>query len=74
MQEHKNLKLKCTVERFASRLLKPHAGQGPMGSLEPPYNKRRPASLLAKILGTLSRAFNTLKPFGVEIDGSTIRL
>lgn len=74
VKEHKNLKLRTAVERLANRLLRYHRDQGADGSLELPYDKRTIASLLGMTPENLSRAFNTLRPYGVEVDGSTVRL
>ncbi|MEO9614480.1 MAG: cyclic nucleotide-binding domain-containing protein [Nitratireductor sp.] len=74
VKEHKSLKLRTAVERLANRLLRYHSEQGATGSLELPYDKRTIASLLGMTPENLSRAFNTLKPFGVDVDGSLVRL
>lgn len=74
VKEHKSLKLRNGVERLANRLLRYHADQGANGALELPYDKRTMASLLGMTPENLSRAFNTLKPYGVEVKGSTISL
>lgn len=74
VKEHKDLKLRSAVERLANRLLRYHEDQGGNGSFELPYDKRRLASVLGMTPENLSRAFNTLKPYGVEVDGSTIHM
>ena len=74
VKEHKDLKLRTAVERLANRLLRYHKDQGANGSLQLPHDKRTLASVLGMTPENLSRAFNTLKPYGVEVDGSTIRL
>lgn len=74
VKEHKSLKLRSAVERLANRLLRYHTDQGAKGYLELPHDKRRLASMLAMTPENLSRAFNTLKPYGVEVDGGTIHL
>lgn len=74
VREHKDLKLRTGVERLANRLLRYHRDQGATGTLELPYDKRTLASLLGMTPENLSRAFNTLKPYGVEVDGALIRL
>ncbi|MCI5073994.1 MAG: helix-turn-helix domain-containing protein [Oricola sp.] len=74
VKEHKNLKLRTAVERLANRLLRYHRDQGANGSLDLPYDKRTLASLLGMTPENLSRAFNTLKPYGVDVDGSFVRL
>ena len=74
VKEQKNLKLRTAVERLANRLLRLNADQGGTGSLELPCDKRKLAALLGMTPENLSRAFNTLKPYGVEVEGSTILL
>lgn len=74
VKEHKDIKLRTAVERLANRLLRFHQDQGATGSLELPYDKRTIASLLGMTPENLSRAFNTLKPYGVEVDGATVQL
>ncbi len=70
----KDLKLRTAVERLANRLLRYHKEQGSEATLELPHDKRMIASLLGMTAENLSRAFNTLRPYGVEVDGTTIRL
>lgn len=74
VKEQKNLKLRTAVERLGNRLLRLEVEQGGTGTLELPYDKRKLAAVLGMTPENLSRAFNTLKPYGVEVDGSTIRL
>ncbi|MDF2368443.1 cyclic nucleotide-binding domain-containing protein [Sneathiella sp.] len=74
VKEHKSLKLRTGVERLANRLLRYHNDQGRNGSLLLPHDKRTLASLLGMAPENLSRAFNTLKPFGVKVDGARIHL
>lgn len=74
VKDHKDQKLRTAVERLANRLLKFHLDQGAAGSIVLPYDKRTLASLLGMTPENLSRAFNTLKPYGVEVDGATVRL
>ena len=74
VKEHKDIKLRTAVERLANRLLRYHNDQGSSGSLELPYDKRTLASLLGMTPENLSRAFNTLRPYGVTVDNMTIGL
>jgi CRP/FNR family transcriptional activator FtrB len=74
VKEHKDLKLRTAVERLANRLMRYHKDQGANGSLELPNDKRTLASTLGMTPENLSRAFNTLKPYGVEVDGMTITM
>ncbi|MCP5002189.1 MAG: cyclic nucleotide-binding domain-containing protein [Hyphomicrobiales bacterium] len=74
VKEHKDLKLRTAVERLANRLLRYNLDQGDTGSLELPHGKRTLASLLGMTPENLSRAFNTLKPYGVVVRGNKISL
>lgn len=74
IKEHKNLKLRTGVERLANRVLHFHKMQGANGAIELPYDKRTLASVISMTPENLSRAFNTLKSYGVEVKGSTIHL
>lgn len=72
VKDHKGLKLRSGVERLANRLLRFHIDQDANGSIELPYDKRTLASLLGMTPENLSRAFNTLKPYGVKVEGAHI--
>ncbi|NKB52244.1 MAG: cyclic nucleotide-binding domain-containing protein [Rhizobiaceae bacterium] len=74
IKDHKNLKLRSAVERLANRLIKYHAEQGANGVVELFHDKRTLAALLGMTPENLSRAFNTLKPYGVEVKGNCIKL
>ena len=74
VKEQKNLKLRTGVERLANVLLRLHGQQGGNGHLTLPCDKRTLASLLGMTPENLSRAFGTLRPYGVEVDGAEIRL
>jgi CRP/FNR family transcriptional regulator, transcriptional activator FtrB len=74
IKSHKDLKLRTTVERLANRLIRYHRDQGQNGSLLLPYDKRTFASILGMTPENLSRAFNTLKPYGVRVEGAKIHL
>ncbi|MBO6562739.1 MAG: cyclic nucleotide-binding domain-containing protein [Nisaea sp.] len=74
VKEYKDLKLRSSVERLANRLLRFHEDQGGNGSVELPDDKKILASQLGMTPENLSRAFNTLKPYGVEVDGALVRL
>ena len=74
VKDHKDQKLRTAVERLANRLIKYHREQGETGTLELPFDKRRLASLLGMTPENLSRAFGTLKPYGVEVNGSEVTL
>lgn len=74
VKEYKDLKLRTALERLANRLLRYHRHQGANGSIELHHDKRKLASLLGMTPENLSRAFNTLKPYGVQVDGTKIHL
>lgn len=74
VKEHKDLKLRTAVERLANRLLKYHRDQGAAGRVEIPVDKKTLAALLGMTPENLSRAFGTLKPYGVSVDGSRVEL
>lgn len=74
VREHKDLKLRTSVERLANRLLRYHRDQGGAGAIELPYDKRTLAALLGMTPENLSRAFNTLKPYDVEVNGAKVTL
>lgn len=70
----KNQKLRSGVERLANYLLQLHARCGETETVQLPHEKRVLASLLGMAPENLSRAFQTLKPYGVEVCGSQVRL
>jgi CRP/FNR family transcriptional activator FtrB len=74
VKEHKNHKLRTAVERLANCLLTLEQRQGGGGRLVLPFDKKTLASLLGMTAENLSRAFNTLKPYGVEVNGAEITL
>lgn len=70
----KNHKLRNAVERLANNLLRAEAEQGGSGIIQLQVDKRTLAALLGMTPENLSRAFATLKPYGVEVNGREIRL
>lgn len=74
VKDHKNLKLRSAVERLANRLIRYNTDQGDSGVVELNHDKRTLAALLGMTPENLSRAFNTLKPYGVEVNGNSIKL
>ena len=74
VKQQKDLKLRTAVERLANSLLAFDGEQNGGGTIELPCDKRTLASLLGMTPENLSRAFATLKPYGVEVDGARIRL
>jgi len=73
VRAYKNIKLRTAVERLANYLLKQHRRQGEKGVITLPVEKRILASMLGMRPENLSRAFATLKPYGVAVDGTDIR-
>lgn len=74
VRAYKNIKLRTAVERLANYLLVQHARQGADGKFVLPVEKRTLASMLSMTPENLSRAFATLKPYGVLVEGAEIRL
>jgi CRP/FNR family transcriptional regulator, transcriptional activator FtrB len=74
VKDHKNHKLRTAVERLANYLLAAEQRQGNSGRVVLAYDKKTLASLLGMTAENLSRAFNTLKPYGVEVNGAEIGL
>lgn len=70
----KDLKLRSSVERLANYLVRLHreAGEAPVLQLD--IEKRRLASYLGMTPENLSRAFKTLAPYGVKVEGSSVSL
>lgn len=74
IKAQKDLKLRTGVERLANYLLRQHAGQGGNGALTLPVEKRILAARLGMTPENLSRAFGTLKSYGVAVNGSDVKL
>ena len=70
----KTHKLRNAVERLANYLLRLEAEQGGRGEIQLQIDKRTLAALLSMTPENLSRAFATLKPYGVAVSGRDIRL
>lgn len=70
----KNQKLRTGVERLANFLIELHREAGEPAAFDLPIEKRMLAALLGMTPENLSRAFATLRPYGVRVDGPTIRL
>ena len=74
IKQLKNQKLRTAVERLANYLLHLKQVQGDGEQIELPADKRTVAALLGMAPENLSRAFATLKPYGVLVDGSQVSL
>jgi len=74
VKAQKDLKLRSGVERLANYLLRQHARQGGNGQLMLHVEKRVLAARLGMTPENLSRAFGTLKPYGVVVNGSDVEL
>jgi CRP/FNR family transcriptional activator FtrB len=70
----KNQKLRTGVERLANYLLTQHAAGGANGTLNLRMEKTTLASLLGMTPENLSRAFATLRAYGVEVESSRVKL
>ena len=74
VRAYKNIKLRTAVERLANYILVQNRRQGSTGVIQLPIEKRTLASMLGMTPENLSRAFTTLKPYGIKVDGAEIRL
>ncbi len=70
----KSQKLRTGVERLANYLLRHSTLDGEAGVLDLRMEKTTLASLLGMTPENLSRAFATLRPYGVEAEGTRIKL
>lgn len=70
----KHQKLRSAVERLANYLLAADREKGGSGAITLDTDKRTLAALQGMTPENLSRAFNTLKAYGVEVDGREVRL
>ena len=74
VKEYKDLRLRTGVERLANRLIKYHTSQGATGSVILPCDKKTLSSILGMTPENLSRAFGTLKAYGVSVNGGVVKL
>lgn len=74
IKSQKNLKLRSGVERLAAHLLTRRREQGDAICISLPHDKRTLAALLGMTPENLSRAFATLRTYGVSVDGSSVTL
>lgn len=70
----KNQKLRTAVERLANYLLRKHFEQGRADKVTLQIDKKTLAALLGMTPENLSRAFATLRPYGVIVNGREIEL
>jgi CRP/FNR family transcriptional activator FtrB len=70
----KDLKLRTSIERLANYLLRKYHLAGEPASFDLQIEKRRLASFLGMTPENLSRSIKSLQAYGVEIDGSTVRI
>lgn len=70
----KSHKLRTGVERLANWLLVAHRAQGTAGMVRLSFDKRTLAALLGMTPENLSRAFGTLRGYGVEVNGREIAM
>ena len=74
VKAQKDLKLRSGVERLAARLVRLNKESGGGGHFALPCDKRTLAALLGMTPENLSRAFTTLRPYGVETVGNEVRI
>ena len=74
VKAQKDLKLRTGAERLANYLLREHGKQGRTGTLRLTTDKRTLAGRLGMTPENLSRAFASLGPCGVEVNGTAITL
>lgn len=74
IRDLKNQKLRTGAERLANWLLRTNREQGGRGCVEIAFEKRTLASRLGMTPENLSRAFVTLRAYGVKAKGSQIDL
>lgn len=74
VKQTKELKLRTSLERLANYLLRQQIRAGGGNVFELETEKRRLASYLGMTPENLSRAFKSLKPYGVVVNGSTIEI
>jgi CRP/FNR family transcriptional activator FtrB len=70
----KEQRLRTGVERLANYLLRANEQTSKRGHIKLTEDKRKLAALLGMTPESLSRAFSTLRSFGVEVKGSNISL
>ena len=74
VKELKNQKLRSSLERLANWLLLRDSETGETGQFTLPFDKKVLASRLGMAPEVLSRAFASLVPYHVQVDGPAIRI
>ncbi len=74
VKDIKNQKLRSGAERLANWIIRAHLNKQGDGPLTLRVGKRSLAARLGMTPENLSRAFNTLRPYGVEVNGPEIRI
>ncbi len=74
VKSSKDIKLRSALERLANYLLRQRQRAGGAAAFTLPMEKRRLASYLGMTAENLSRAFKTLQPYGVEMDGAHVTI
>lgn len=74
VKKTKDLKLRTSLERLANYLLREQDRTGNAPGFDLPFSKARLASLLGMTPENLSRAFKSLKAYGVTVDGTRVTI
>ena len=74
VKELKNQKLRSSLERLANWLIARNVETGGKNRFELPFEKKILASRLGMAPEVLSRAFASLVPYKVRVDGATIEI
>lgn len=74
VKDTKNLKLRSSLERLANYLIRSHLRADASLVFELKMEKRRLASFLGMTPENLSRSIKTLRPYGVNIDGTQVTI
>ncbi|WP_371054630.1 helix-turn-helix domain-containing protein [Rhodosalinus sp. K401] len=74
IKAQKDIKLRTSLERLANFLLRQQKRASGGAEFDLPFEKRRLASVLGMTPENLSRAFKGLQPYGIEVDGTRIRI
>lgn len=72
IKSQKNLKLRTSLERLANYLLRQQTRANGASEFDLTLEKRRLASFLGMTPENLSRAFKSLQPYGVTVEGNRI--